>query len=205
MATTAIPTYTSIPGTTAATAADAGGRSAVSWAAIIGGAVASAALTLVLLALGAGIGLTTVSPWSNSGATMTGFGIGAAIWFIVVQWLASGVGGYLTGRLRTRWVSVHTDEVFFRDTANGFLSWALATVVGAGFLASAIAATAGGRRARCRTNRRGSAYRPVRRADGLFRRQPLSSRGITRRQDARTGTGTGARFVGFPCTVSFGA
>jgi hypothetical protein len=144
MATTAIPTYTSIPGTTAATAADAGGRSAVSWAAIIGGAVASAALTLVLLALVAGIGLTTVSPWSNSGATMTGFGIGAAIWFIVVQWLASGVGGYLTGRLRTRWVSVHTDEVFFRDTANGFLSWALATVVGAGFLASAIAATAGG-------------------------------------------------------------
>ncbi len=26
----------------------------------------------------------------------------------------------MTGRLRTRWVGIHTDEVFFRDTAHGF-------------------------------------------------------------------------------------
>jgi hypothetical protein len=115
--------------------------SAVSWAAIIGGAVTAAAITLVLLALGGGIGLTTVSPWSGSGASPKAFSIGAAIWLIVVQWLASGVGGYLTGRLRTKWVGIHTDEVFFRDTAHGFLAWALATVMGVAFLASAAVAT----------------------------------------------------------------
>jgi hypothetical protein len=41
-----------------------------------------------------------------------------------VQWLSSGLGGYLTGRLRTKWVGIHTDETFFRDTAHGFMAWA---------------------------------------------------------------------------------
>ncbi len=53
----------------------------------------------------------------------------AAIWLIIVQWISSGLGGYLTGRLRTKWVEIHTHEVFFRDTANGFLTWAVASVV----------------------------------------------------------------------------
>jgi hypothetical protein len=60
-----------------------------------------------------------------------------------MQWIASGVGGYLTGRLRSKWVSMHTDEVFFRDTAHGFLAWALATVFTAIFLASAISSVIG--------------------------------------------------------------
>jgi hypothetical protein len=59
-----------------------------------------------------------------------------AIWLIIAQWFSSGLGGYLTGRLRTKWVGVHTHEVFFRDTAHGFLAWAVATVVGAAVLAS---------------------------------------------------------------------
>src|SRR5581483_8597924 len=45
------------------------------------------------------------------------------------QWIASGIGGYLAGRLRTKWTGLHTDEVFFRDTAHGFLAWALGTVM----------------------------------------------------------------------------
>ena len=52
-------------------------------------------------------------------------------------------GGYVAGRLRTRWVGVHTHEIFFRDTAHGFLAWALATVIGAGFLAAAASNIAG--------------------------------------------------------------
>jgi hypothetical protein len=59
-----------------------------------------------------------------------------AIWLIIVQWVSSGLGGYLTGRLRTKWVGVHTHEVFFRDTAHGFLAWAVAAVVGAAVIAS---------------------------------------------------------------------
>jgi hypothetical protein len=95
--------------------------SAVAWAPIVGGAVAAIAATLILMALGAGIGMTSVSPWPNSGASVTTFGVAAAVWLVIVQWLASALGGYLTGRLRTR-STQHTDEVYFRDTANGFLA-----------------------------------------------------------------------------------
>ena len=67
-----------------------------------------------------------------------------AIGLIVVQWLSSGLGGFVTGRLRTKWVGVHTHEVFFRDTAHGLLTWALATIVGAVLLASAASSVIGG-------------------------------------------------------------
>src|SRR5450432_2282052 len=120
------------------------GVSALSWAAIIGGAFAAAALSLILLALGSGLGLASVSPWSNSGASATTFTVMTAVWLIVVQWLASGLGGYITGRLRTKWVGLHTHEVFFRDTANGFLTWAVASVIGAAFLASAASSVVSG-------------------------------------------------------------
>lgn len=103
--------------------------SAVSWSAIIAGAVSAAALTVVLMFLGSGLGLTMVSPWGNRGAGITAFAVSAAIWMIVVQWLSSALGGYMTGRLRARWVGVHTDETFFRDTAHGLLAWALATLI----------------------------------------------------------------------------
>ena len=103
--------------------------SAVSWAAVIGGALIAVASTLLLVALGSGIGLSSVSPWSPANPSATTFTLLAAVWLIIVQWLSSGLGGYLAGRLRTKWVGLHTDEVFFRDTAHGFLAWALATVL----------------------------------------------------------------------------
>ena len=118
--------------------------SAISWAAIIGGAFATAALSLILLALGSGFGLASVSPWPNSGASVTTFTAMTAIWLIIVQWLSSGLGGYLTGRLRTKWVGVHTHEVFFRDTAHGLLAWAVAAVIGAAVLASAVSSLLSG-------------------------------------------------------------
>ncbi len=118
--------------------------SAISWAAIIGGAFAAAALSLIILALGSGFGLASVSPWPNSGASVTTFTVMAAIWLIVVQWVSSGLGGYLTGRLRTKWVGVHTHEVFFRDTAHGFLAWAVAAVIGAVVLASGVSSVLSG-------------------------------------------------------------
>lgn len=118
--------------------------SGIAWAAIIAGAFAAAALSLILLALGAGVGLSSASPWPGSGVSATTFTVGAAVWLIVVQWLSSGLGGYLTGRLRTKWVGIHTDEVFFRDTAHGFLTWAVAVVIGAAFLSSAASSIVGG-------------------------------------------------------------
>jgi hypothetical protein len=117
--------------------------SAVSWAPVIAGAVAATAITLILLLVGSGLGLTMVSPWAHASSSAATVGVTAAIWLIVVQWLSAGIGGYLTGRLRTKWTGVHTYEVFFRDTAHGFLSWALATIVVAGLLSSAVTSVIG--------------------------------------------------------------
>jgi hypothetical protein len=114
-------------------------RSAVSWGAIVAGAVVAAGVTLILLALASGLGLASVSTWPNSGASLTTFSVMTAIGLIVVQWFASGIGGYVTGRLRTKWTGTHTHEVFFRDTAHGFIMWALSTVLVATLLASATA------------------------------------------------------------------
>lgn len=112
-------------------------RSALSWAAIIAGSVVAAGVSLILLALGSGLGLASVSPWPGAGASVGAFTILAGIWLIVIQWAASAVGGYITGRLRTRWIDVHDHEVFFRDTAHGFVMWALSTIVVAGLVVSA--------------------------------------------------------------------
>ena len=117
---------------------------AVSWGPVIAGAFTAAAITLILMLLGSGLGLTMISPWSSQGVSVTSFAVSTAIWLIVVQWLSAGLGGYLTGRLRTKWVGVHTDEVYFRDTAHGFLAWALATLLVAGVLGSALSAAVGG-------------------------------------------------------------
>lgn len=119
------------------------GGSAVAWSAVAAGAAAAAALSLILLLLGTGLGLSSVSPWSTSGVAAATFGIGTILWITFTQIAASGMGGYLAGRLRTRWPSVHTDEVYFRDTAHGFLAWALATLVTAAVLTSAVGSIIG--------------------------------------------------------------
>ena len=109
--------------------------SGVSWAAIAAGGTAAAALSLILLSLGIGLGFSAISPWAGSGVSATVAGISTIVWLLVTQIFASGLGGYLAGRLRTKWAYVHTDEVYFRDTAHGFLAWAAATLVTAAFLA----------------------------------------------------------------------
>ncbi len=118
--------------------------SAMSWGAIIAGAFAAAAMGLILGVLGTGLGFAAVSPWANSGASATTIGIASAIWLLLMSAIASAIGGYLAGRLRTRWVDVHGDEVFFRDTAHGFLAWAVGTVITAAVLTSAAGALVGG-------------------------------------------------------------
>jgi hypothetical protein len=118
-------------------------KSAVSWPAILAGAVVATSASVFLLALGSGLGLISTSPWPGSGASAGAITALAAIWLIAVQWIASGLGGYLTGRLRTKWVGTHTHEVFFRDTAHGFVTWALATVVLAVLIAAAAASAVG--------------------------------------------------------------
>ena len=111
---------------------------AVSWGAVIAGGTGAAALSLVLFLLGTGLGLAVVSPWVSEGISGAAAGVSTIVWVTVVQLLAAALGGYLAGRLRTRWVTVHTNEVFFRDTAHGFLAWAVSTLLMATLLSSAI-------------------------------------------------------------------
>lgn len=118
-------------------------RSAVSWGAIAAGAAAAAALSLILLMLGVGLGLSTVSPWTRGGAAADAFGVSTIVWLTFTQLVASAAGGYLAGRLRTRWTAVPADEAYFRDTAHGFLAWALASLATAALLTSVIASILG--------------------------------------------------------------
>jgi hypothetical protein len=116
----------------------------VSWAAIAAGAIATAALSLLLVAFGAGLGLSAVSPWSDSGVSASTFSTGTGIYLCIVAVMSSAIGGYLAGRMRTKITGLHTNEVFFRDTAHGFLAWAFATLISATALASATAYLANG-------------------------------------------------------------
>jgi hypothetical protein len=131
------------PGATPYAAPVVAPASAVSWGAVLAGAAAAAALSLILLILGAGLGLSSVSPWSGLGVSATTFGVSAIVWLMVTQLAASGLGGYLAGRLRTRWADLQADEVYFRDTAHGLLAWSVASLVTAAVLTTTIGAVLG--------------------------------------------------------------
>jgi hypothetical protein len=153
-------------------------RPAVSWEAVAAGAVAAAALTLLLVAFGAGMGFSAVSPWSNSGVSASTFSVATGIYLVLVGVMSSAVGGYIAGRLRSKWTGVHTNEVFFRDTAHGFLAWAFATLISATALASTTAYLANGAGASL-AGATGQAARAANPADvyvdRLFRAPPGSS------------------------------
>ena len=171
-----------------AVAMDAGsftGKSAASWSSIIAGAFVAASTTVILVALGSGIGLASISPWSGHGVSVTTFAVTTAIWVIVTQWIAAGLGGYIAGRLRTRWIGTHTHEVFFRDTAHGLITWAVATILVAVVAAGSVRSAAGaaGRAAADATTP--GAVMPYD-IDKLFRSTSTSAAAGTAAAEART-------------------
>jgi len=118
--------------------------SGVSWGAIFAGAAAAAALSLILVLLGFGLGFSAVSPWANEGVSAKSLGISTIVWLAFTQIVASGLGGYIAGRLRVKWAYMHGDEVYFRDTAHGFLAWCVATLVTATLVAGSVSSLVGG-------------------------------------------------------------
>jgi len=110
----------------------------VSWAAVFAGAFAAAALSLILIVLGIGLGISTLSPWPHHGLGASALGASSIAWLVLTQIIASATGGYLAGRLRIKWATVHTDEVYFRDTAHGFLAWAVAALTVAALIGSVL-------------------------------------------------------------------
>ncbi|HEX5792229.1 MAG TPA: hypothetical protein VFY01_03060 [Rheinheimera sp.] len=121
-----------------------GADCAVSWAAIFAGAAGAAALSLLLVILGSGLGFSVVSPWRAEGVSAATLGFAAIAWLSFTQLAASGMGGYLAGRLRTKWTALHTDEVYFRDTAHGFLTWAVSSLLTAMLLAAVMGSAVSG-------------------------------------------------------------
>ena len=116
---------------------------AASWGAILAGAVVAVSVSLVLVTLGAGLGFASVSPWSDRGLSASAFTVASTIWLIVTQWLSAAAGGYIAGRLRQRWLATHTHEVFFRDTAHGLITWAVATLCVAAILVGSMTSLLG--------------------------------------------------------------
>lgn len=116
----------------------------VSWGAIIAGAVAATSVTLILIILGMGLGFAAVSPWADRGASGETIGVVTIIWITLVSIAASALGGYIAGRLRPRWNRIHTDEVYFRDTAHGFLAWGISTLIMATLLSSTVSSLISG-------------------------------------------------------------
>ena len=111
--------------------ATTGGIPALEWAPIIGGAIAAAAISFVLLTFGAAIGLTLSSPWPNSGVSAVTVAIVVGFWTLLVQAGSFAAGGYLAGRMRTATMESARPEGQFRDGAHGFLVWALGVTFGA--------------------------------------------------------------------------
>jgi hypothetical protein len=116
-----------------------------SWGGILAGAFVAAGVSLIILSLGAGLGFAAISPWSGQGVSARTFTVATAIWLLVTQWIAAALGGYVAGRLCTRWPGTHRHEAFFRDTAHGLVMWAVATMSMAVLVA--LIAVSGGRMA----------------------------------------------------------
>ena len=102
-------------------------QSAISWDAIWAGAAATVALLFVLLSLSAGFGLKMTPHWPV-GLSAKDFTPEIGAVFVACQVVASMLGGYLAGRLRTKWLHIHDHETYFRDTAHGLLAWAVSVV-----------------------------------------------------------------------------
>ena len=122
----------------------AAASSGVSWGAIAAAAFVGAALALILLLLGSGLGFTALSPWASEGVSAKTVGFAALAWLVFTHLASSAITGYMAGRLRTKWSDVHTDEVYFRDTAHGLTAWAVGIVLTAAFLTGAASQIVGG-------------------------------------------------------------
>jgi hypothetical protein len=114
----------------------------VSWGGVVAGAFVMAALSLVMLALGTGMGVSAMPLWAA--APTTHIGAGAVIWLVLTEVVAAAIGGYVAGRLRVEWSSLNAREVRFRDRVQGFLVWAVSLLIMAAFLATGVTAIIGG-------------------------------------------------------------
>src|SRR5262245_7871645 len=103
-----------------------GPLSYIHWGPVIAGAVAAAAVALVLHAFGGAIGLavsSTAPTWRDASFALV---LLSGLYVMLVALVSYAIGGYLAGRVRSSW-KTSDDEIEFRDGTHGILVWALAT------------------------------------------------------------------------------
>jgi hypothetical protein len=113
----------------------------VEWPAVLAGAVLAAALAFVFLTFGAAIGLSATSPWPGSGLSARVIASIAIFWLLAQQIGSLMIGGYVAGRMRTRWHE-RGHEAEFRDGLHGALVWAVGILISAFLLFATASATA---------------------------------------------------------------
>ena len=113
----------------------------VEWPAVFAGAVLAAALSFVFLTFGTAIGLSATSPWPGSGLSAKVIASLAVFWVLAQQIGSLMIGGYVAGRMRTRWAEAG-DEAEFRDGLHGGLVWAVGVLISALLVLAAAGAAA---------------------------------------------------------------
>lgn len=113
--------------TTAVTSTAEPGASYLEWGAIFGGAAVAAAMSVVLLQFAAGAGMSVGASTLEDGSASWNVMV-AGLWLAVVALASSGAGGYIAGRMRSRWGDAVEAEVEFRDGTHGLVVWAVATL-----------------------------------------------------------------------------
>lgn len=112
----------------AASMAPAAGSSYLEWGAVCGGVAVAAAITVILMQFGAAVGLSAGDVQLADGSTSWNVLV-AGLWMAVVALASSMAGGYIAGRMRSRWGDAKADEVEFRDGVHGLVVWAVATLL----------------------------------------------------------------------------
>ncbi|HEX4301655.1 MAG TPA: hypothetical protein VHZ78_02605 [Rhizomicrobium sp.] len=108
-----------------------------SWSAAFAGAFVATAVTLFLLTLGSGVGLSLVSVrHATANGTMSFFTAGA-IYFLVAQAFGFAAGGHIVGRMIGPALETDREEEF-RAGTHGLVAWALAVVATATLVALSV-------------------------------------------------------------------
>jgi hypothetical protein len=101
---------------------------AAEWGPIVAGAIAAAALALVLhsFALAIGLSVSSAAPtWRDASIALA---LLSALYVILSALASYGLGGYVAGLMRSR-AATPRDDIEFHDGMHGLLVWALATLL----------------------------------------------------------------------------
>ena len=110
----------------------------VDWASIIGGALVAVAIFTTLMVFGSAVGLSLTSADPTQGISAKIAAVAVGLWAAWVAASSFAAGGFIAGRLRHRIAAATLPEAEMRDGLHGLMAWALAVLLSAILLASAI-------------------------------------------------------------------